>query len=970
MHASRCSGRPFRWSAAHCAVLLLCLLNPVTSAAAEPKVPAPPGAPQEPLHVRIDRAFESAAVGPVAPRVDDSVFARRIYLDLLGRIPTVSETRAFLDDPAPNKRAVLVDQLLAHDDFPRHMAVVLDIMLLERRGNKYVKTDAFRAWLEQAVRDSKPFHQLAAELIAADTSKNNTAAAFFLERDAEPNLMTREIGRVFFGRDIQCAQCHDHPSVDDYKQEEYYGLFAFVNRTSLFQPDKKKPAVLSEAADGQAPFKSVFTEREGFTLARLPGEAEVAEEIIPAGDEYVIRPSKTTPGQPTFSRRRQLAELIGAGTNESFRRNIANRMWAHMMGRGLVHPVDMHHSSNPPSNPAAMKLIASELAAMNFNLPQFLKQLALTDVYQRSHLMPEPDSPTDVQQLEAQLAALETKKEQAKAISNRHDAAAAAALEQLDQAIAAAEPLRAAWQKARSAATAAAGKLAAAEAAEQAKRPPLTAKQTLAGHINAALENARQAAQLLTSSKELDAVVAGFEERSKKLEAETTKLAAELKKASAATAAAVAALEKANAAEKTERDKFLPLQQAMYEHRTALVNNLSQHQRAYETVAAAEESSEYLNRVKQTLHTAQQVPTTKQQLQAVTRSKQQSEQKLTLLTQSVTAMAGDLQSTTQSVDRMKQTMQELTSAVSRRQQARQYLLTSVSAVEEAMSLVDGGDLNSAVAALQATSGRLESEVSQTETEIDQTAQQIAALTAQIQKLQQQMAVAKQTAETARSQMTEAQQQIEQLKQQLESARSILDESTATIAQERTARFEVATVESLTPEQLAWSLLFASGQVGRQQAAELARLNKATPLTEAQQQDPAAVAQRQQEAEQAARTALEKQVAVFVKLFGAEAGQPQDTFFATVDQALFFANGGQVRSWLAPSGENLTERLLKIESPEQLAEELYLSLLVRMPAAEEVADVKQYLAERGDQKRDAVQELAWALVTSAEFRFQY
>ncbi|GAB5443464.1 MAG: hypothetical protein Fues2KO_38130 [Fuerstiella sp.] len=978
MHASRHGGWLRTWSAASCALLLI-LLQPAAASALDPSTesessaaskPVDTAPPVPPLHARINDVFAKSAVGPVAGRVSDSTFARRIYLDLLGRIPTADELRSFLNDASANKRSQLVDRLLADDDFPRHLAVVFDVMLMERRGDKYVKSDAFRSFLEQSFRDGKPFHQLAAELIAANTSDNNTAAAFFLERDAEPNLMTREIGRVFFGRDIQCAQCHDHPNVDDYKQEEYYGLFAFVNRSSLFQPDKKKPAVLSEAADGQAPFKSVFTERQGFTLARLPGEAEVIEEIIPAGDEYKVRPSKTTAGVPTFSRRQQLAELIGTGTNEHFRRNIANRLWAIMMGRGLVHPVDMHHSSNPPSNPAAMKLIADEFAAMNFDVPRFLRELALTEVYQRSHQLPASGAPTDVQRLEAKLAALEAEQQAAEEVSNRHDAAAAAALEKLDEAIAAAEPLRAAWEKARAAATAAAGKLATAETAEQAKRTPLTQKQTLYGHLKSALENAQAAAELLGESKELQGVVTGFTARSKTLDAEISKLTAELKKASAVTAAAVAALEKANAAEQTERDKFLPLQQVMHEHRTALVQNLSRHQRAYETVAAVDESTEYLQQIIQLKQSKNELPQTAAALQTVSATRQQSEKSLAQYTQAVASVSEELQTSSSNVDRMKQSMQQLTSSMNRQQEAQQYLLTSVSAVKEALALVDADELNSTVSTLQSTAGRLEDQVTETSQQIDETATEIEQLTNQIQKLQQQRSEAQQAAGAAREQMAAATAQIAELKQQLESAKAAVQEASAAVIKEQTARFQVATVQSLTPEQLAWSILYASGQVGRQQAAELAKLNKAKPLTAEQQQDAAAVAARNKEARTAARIALEKQVATFVKLFGSEAGQPQDVFFATVDQALFFANGGQIRSWLSPSGDNLTGRLLQMESAADIANELYLSTLVRPPATEEVEDVKQYLAERGDQKRDAVQELAWALITSAEFRFQY
>ena len=116
--------------------------------------------------------------------------------------------------------------------------------------------------------------------------------------------------------------------------------------------------------------------------------------------------------------------------------------------------------------------------------------------------------------------------------------------------------------------------------------------------------------------------------------------------------------------------------------------------------------------------------------------------------------------------------------------------------------------------------------------------------------------------------------------------------------------------------------------------------------------------------------LKGNVTEFVKLFGAGAGQPQHEFFATVDQSLFFANGGQVRGWLIPSGGNLTDRLMKTEDSKALAEELYLSLLTRLPTAEETTDVAAYLAANKDKKNEAVQELAWALLTSTEFRFNH
>src|SRR5205807_9965072 len=119
-------------------------------------------------------------------------------------------------------------------------------------------------------------------------------ARFTLDRDAEPNLLTPDIGRLVFGMDMQCCQCHDHPLIDDYYQDDYYGLFAFVNRTSLFTDPKAKLISLTEKAEGEAGFKSVFTgAASDKALPRLPkGQLLLEEPAFPAGSGYVVAPAK------------------------------------------------------------------------------------------------------------------------------------------------------------------------------------------------------------------------------------------------------------------------------------------------------------------------------------------------------------------------------------------------------------------------------------------------------------------------------------------------------------------------------------------------------------------------------------------------------------------------------------------------------------------------------------------------------
>jgi hypothetical protein len=163
---------------------------------------------QEPLRARIDAIIDAAAVGPMAPPTSDADFVRRIYLDLTGMIPTAAQTRAFLADQTPDKRAKLIDSLLDSPQFARSMALTFDVMLMERRGDKAVPTPQFQEYLRKSVAENKPLDQLFRELVSSDGAEPamRPASKFFLDRDCEPNTLTRDLGKIVFGLDLQCAQ--------------------------------------------------------------------------------------------------------------------------------------------------------------------------------------------------------------------------------------------------------------------------------------------------------------------------------------------------------------------------------------------------------------------------------------------------------------------------------------------------------------------------------------------------------------------------------------------------------------------------------------------------------------------------------------------------------------------------------------------------------------------------------------------
>jgi hypothetical protein len=185
---------------------------------------------------------------------------------------------------------------------------------------------------------------------------------------------------------ITCSQCHDSPIVEDYKQDIYYGIFAFVTRTSLVTDARLKLAVLSEKADGEAMFQSVFDPAKvtKTALPRVLDRSPLKDPEIKKGEEYVVKPDKTVRGVPKYSRRALLGNELARDDIEAFRRNIANRLWAHMMGIGIIHPVELSHSGNPPSHPELLKLLGDELVAHKFDLRWLLRELALSKTYQRS----------------------------------------------------------------------------------------------------------------------------------------------------------------------------------------------------------------------------------------------------------------------------------------------------------------------------------------------------------------------------------------------------------------------------------------------------------------------------------------------------------------------------------------------------------------------------------------------------------
>jgi len=519
---------------------------------------------------------------------------------------------------------------------------------------------------------------------------------------------------------------------------------------------------------------------------------------------------------PKYSRRARLAQAATDGTNRAFRRNIANRLWAHMMGRGLVHPVDLHHPENPPTHPELLDMLADGFGTMKYDVKAFLRELALSGTYQQSFEMPggmAERTQTAIKQLP--LLEAEHKRLEAVLVKSREaEAKIKTALEPFKKAV---DRTQQELAKENAAGAKKPAKKAAKALAKI--RQQFTAKQKASKAVAVAVAKTVAARKLLPRDAGLALAV-------RKLKVLSNRLAKELaviqKRLSAREAAVKAAADKRVAARKA-------------------VNGIVAR------LAAAKQPFE----------------ATKKQFVAVR--------------------------TQREVD--------LTAANVVRKR-----------IEILKAFADYGTLAATAAASRA-------------------AQKSAA------------------------------------------DRSFADAAYAKLAEHWTNQFAVSMLKPLTPEQLAWGTMQAVGLVDQQRAAAEAKLNKKTPK-ESFNGDPAKLAMRAAQIERAVFHKLKGNVGEFVKLFGGGSGQPQQEFFTTVDQALFFANGAKIQGWLVPRGGNLTARLIQRQDPQALADELYLSVLSRRPTQTEIAGVTQYIEARPKNRTAVVRELVWALLTSSEFRFNH
>ena len=301
---------------------------------------------------------------------DDETFLRRVTLDLAARTPKVEEFQAFMADLRPNKRSLKIDQLIADDAFADFWAA-LWAEQLRLIGGSYAPdatdtkaADAYFHWIRKQMRSNRPLNEFVAEMVDASGSNLsngpvNLYTMLVHKPQFEPKAFAADFSQLFLGVQIQCAECHNHP-FDRWTQDDYYSFVSF------FTGIKRKPGVEPRE-------RRIF-----YDPAAAPAQHVVDGRPMPAKVLGGIEP--VTGGDP----RTALAEWLTSADNEMFSRNLANRIWAQLLGRGVIEPVDDVRASNPPVNGPLLDALSKRLVESKFDLRSLVRDICNSRVYQLS----------------------------------------------------------------------------------------------------------------------------------------------------------------------------------------------------------------------------------------------------------------------------------------------------------------------------------------------------------------------------------------------------------------------------------------------------------------------------------------------------------------------------------------------------------------------------------------------------------
>lgn len=329
-----------------------------------------------------------AAEQSETPICDDATFLRRVTLDITGQLPTPGKVTSFSLDPDPAKREKLVEELLASREFGTNWGRYWRDVVMFRRNDErgLIAAGSLQAFLTKSLNENKPWDAVATELITASGDvRENGATGLIMAQQGRPEDTVAEISRIFLGVQIQCAQCHDHPT-DRWSREQFHELAAFFPRV----------AVRPRNTDGARSFAVVVDEGPVFRRSNNNNRFRgTPEHYMPDLDDpqargtrmqpvFFINDQKLPVGTRDAKRRDSLAEWITAEDNPWFATALVNRMWAELVGEGFYEPVDDLGPDRDGTAPKTVEYLAEQFAAHDYDVKWLFTTIAATQAYQRS----------------------------------------------------------------------------------------------------------------------------------------------------------------------------------------------------------------------------------------------------------------------------------------------------------------------------------------------------------------------------------------------------------------------------------------------------------------------------------------------------------------------------------------------------------------------------------------------------------
>jgi hypothetical protein len=298
----------------------------------------------------------------------DQEFVRRAYLDVCGILPTADETTAFLTATNKDKRARLIDALLDRREYADFWTLKwADVLRVNRKTIQLKGAHVYQDWLHERIAQNTPFDQVVRELLTANGSTFANPPANYYRIARDPQNLAETTAQLFFGIRMQCAKCHNHP-FERWTQDDYYSMAAFFARVRQKTENGHKPNPMQAGAE------VIYSDRGGEVVQPRTGQ------VMPP--KFMGGPVATVP--PGKDRREVLAEWLASGNNPFFAKATVNRLWFHLMGRGVVDPVDDFRDSNPSANDELLAALARDFADHHFDAKYILRVILNSRTYQLS----------------------------------------------------------------------------------------------------------------------------------------------------------------------------------------------------------------------------------------------------------------------------------------------------------------------------------------------------------------------------------------------------------------------------------------------------------------------------------------------------------------------------------------------------------------------------------------------------------